>query len=714
MRIAVASGKGGTGKTTVTASLVATWPAPVIAVDLDVEEPNLHLFLQPTLTGTLPATLEVPVADEAKCTHCRLCSDLCQFKAISVMGKNLLIFPEMCHGCGGCLEICPEGVLTPGRRELGEISWGQRGAIGFLMGRLRIGEAMSPPLMRAVKEQLELLLGEHATAPPDVIIDAPPGVSCPAINAVDGSDYIILVTEPTPFGLYDLSLAHQAFTPLGIPMGVVVNRAGLGERRSSTTVGSRVCRCLQRSPTTAGSRRSTPGARSWPSTPRRCSRCSETWRLTCGSRARSRRRAPMREVVIISGKGGTGKTSLTAAFAHLASEHVICDLDVDAPDLHLLLRPDIQQTEEFWSGHEAVIQLDTCDNCGICVDLCRFGAIEAGESAPRVTPMKCEGCKVCVEFCPVSAIAFPEKRSGEWYRSETRFGPLIHAQLTPGEENSGKLVALLKKEAKALAKERGLSLILSDGSPGIGCPVISSFSGANLAVLVTEPTPSGLHDLERAVELCQQFRLPAAVIINKVDINEQQADAIRSFCARESLTLIAELPFDPAVTRAMVEGKAITEYAEGECTEMIKEAWEVISSLLQLTPKRSHCEQRNRCAIRQPGGLESPLGAHFGHCDLYTLIEIEDGKIKEVKTVPNVPHAQGGCMAPVQYLAQNGAKILIAGGMGMRPLMGFNQVGIDVYHGGAATTVGEAVNAFIEGKLSEFTQQHTCGGGGGR
>jgi len=225
--LAIASGKGGTGKTTVALSLALIWQGPVTAVDLDVEEPNLHLFLKPSIYGREKALLEVPVADESKCNFCRACSDLCQFKAISVLGEVLLTFPEMCHGCGGCLAVCPQGALTPGVRELGEVSWGQAGRIRFLMGRLRVGEAMSPPLMRAVKERLEELLSAH---PGDVIIDAPPGVSCPAVNAVMDSEVIVLVTEPTPFGFYDLKLAVEAFTPLGKPMGVVVNRAGLGDQ----------------------------------------------------------------------------------------------------------------------------------------------------------------------------------------------------------------------------------------------------------------------------------------------------------------------------------------------------------------------------------------------------------------------------------------------------------------------------------------------------
>ncbi len=227
MIISIASGKGGTGKTTVTASLVSVWKNPVVAVDLDVEEPNLHLFLKREISRQEKVYLEIPVVDEHRCTLCRMCSDLCQFQAIKVMGEVLLTFPEMCHGCGGCLAICPEGALSPGSRELGTLSQGHAGKNrSFLMGSLRVGEAMSPPLMNRVKQRLFEITGN---AEFDAIIDAPPGVSCPAVCAVMDSDLIILVTEPTPFGFHDFKLAWESFSPMNKPMGVVINRAGLGD-----------------------------------------------------------------------------------------------------------------------------------------------------------------------------------------------------------------------------------------------------------------------------------------------------------------------------------------------------------------------------------------------------------------------------------------------------------------------------------------------------
>lgn len=226
MRVAIASGKGGTGKTSVTAALAQVWPRPALAVDLDVEEPNLHLFLHPSFEGNLRAEMPVPQADESLCTACGACSDLCQFKAISLLGDVLITFPEMCHGCGGCIEVCPSGALTEAKRELGVVRWGRAGEHRFVSGLLRVGEAMSPPLMRHVHAKVNEMLAQE---PADVLVDAPPGVSCPALAAVEGAEVIVLVTEPTPFGCFDLSLAADAFAGMGAAMGVVVNRAGLGD-----------------------------------------------------------------------------------------------------------------------------------------------------------------------------------------------------------------------------------------------------------------------------------------------------------------------------------------------------------------------------------------------------------------------------------------------------------------------------------------------------
>jgi MinD superfamily P-loop ATPase len=282
----------------------------------------------------------------------------------------------------------------------------------------------------------------------------------------------------------------------------------------------------------------------------------------------------MPEIIVISGKGGTGKTSLTAAFAHLAENAIVCDLDVDAPDLHLILDPDVEQREEFFSGNEAVIDPEACDGCGVCAEVCRFEAVSPHPTgAYAIDPLKCEGCKVCVHFCPQAAIRFPERHCGQWTISRTRFGPLVHAQLFPGAENSGRLVALLRGKAREIAKETARELILSDGAPGIGCPVISSLSGTDFAVLVTEPTPSGIHDLERVADLCRHFKIPTGVIVNKADLNPANTEAIRRWCAEARAEFIGDLPYDPAVTEAMVRRQAVTEYRTGALAAALRRQW---------------------------------------------------------------------------------------------------------------------------------------------
>ncbi|OIO02957.1 MAG: (4Fe-4S)-binding protein [Desulfovibrionaceae bacterium CG1_02_65_16] len=288
----------------------------------------------------------------------------------------------------------------------------------------------------------------------------------------------------------------------------------------------------------------------------------------------------MREIVVISGKGGTGKTSVTASFAFLArGSAMLCDLDVDAPDLHLLLAPDRAETHDFRSGFEAVIDPEACTNCGLCAGMCRFGAVRPGPRAHSVDALRCEGCGVCERFCPSGAATMREKFCGRWHVSATRMGPMIHAQLFPGEENSGRLVALLKKEARARAKTLGLSLMLCDGAPGIGCPVISSLSGATRAVIVTEPTPSGRHDLLRVAELCRHFGIPAAVLVNKFDLNPAGGEEIEAVCRELRLDPLGRLPHDEAVARAMARGLCVAELPEAPVSRALRDAWERLCAL---------------------------------------------------------------------------------------------------------------------------------------
>ena len=285
----------------------------------------------------------------------------------------------------------------------------------------------------------------------------------------------------------------------------------------------------------------------------------------------------MREIVVLSGKGGTGKTSVCASFAHLARNKVVCDLDVDAPDLHILLDPAPRRVEAFRSGNEAVID-EASRRCGRCFELCRFGAVSRAGDEYRIDPARCEGCGVCHALCPAGAVAFPERRCGEWYVSDTRFGPMVHAQLFPGQENSGRLVSLL-------AGELGLDTIVCDGSPGVGCPVISSLSGATLAVAVVEPTPSGRHDFERVAALCDHFRIPVAVLINKADLNHEEVQAITRLADDRGYTVVGALPFDPAVTGAMIRRKALTE-TDSPLASTLSAIWGRIRELAYAPRKR--------------------------------------------------------------------------------------------------------------------------------
>jgi MinD superfamily P-loop ATPase len=284
----------------------------------------------------------------------------------------------------------------------------------------------------------------------------------------------------------------------------------------------------------------------------------------------------MRELVILSGKGGTGKTSITAAFASLARNMVLCDADVDAADLHLILNPDFKETMEFKGGHEAVINPDLCTQCGRCIEVCRFGAVK---DTFEIDPIDCEGCGVCVDLCPEKAINFPETVSGQWYISGTRFGPMVHARLGIAQENSGKLVSLIRGEAKKLAAKNNLDLILTDGPPGIGCPVIASIGQATAILIVAEPTVSGIHDMERVGQLSKHFNIPAMVCINKYDLNPDQTQKIEELAQKADIAVVGRITFDPTFTEAMIEAKTIFEYNHtSQAGKEVRQIWDNILS----------------------------------------------------------------------------------------------------------------------------------------
>jgi MinD superfamily P-loop ATPase len=288
----------------------------------------------------------------------------------------------------------------------------------------------------------------------------------------------------------------------------------------------------------------------------------------------------VKELIVISGKGGTGKTSLMAAFSSLAENKVLCDADVDAADLHLIMNPAVVRRTNFQSGNRAEINTDICTGCGLCREMCRFNAVSADY---EVNPIDCEGCGVCVHFCPESAIDFPENTCGEWFVSNTRFGPMVHARLGIAEENSGKLVSLVRREARDLAEAQQRDLIMTDGPPGVGCPVIASIGGASAVLIVTEPTVSGKHDMERVVQLADHFNVPAMICVNKFDLNLELTRAIEHYATKKGVSCLGRIPFDPVFTKAMIQAQTVLEYNNGsKVGQIVKEIWQRLSEYLKL------------------------------------------------------------------------------------------------------------------------------------
>jgi MinD superfamily P-loop ATPase len=278
----------------------------------------------------------------------------------------------------------------------------------------------------------------------------------------------------------------------------------------------------------------------------------------------------VKEITVLSGKGGTGKTSVTASLAVLAQNAVLTDCDVDAPDLHMLLKPEVLEQQEFKASRVAVMDERLCVQCGKCEEHCRFGAIEQ----LVIDSVLCEGCGVCVYICPVAAIELEKRVSGYAFISKTKYGPMSHALLNPGEENSGKLVSLVRKNAKKVAENENCTLIINDGPPGIGCPVIASVGGVDVGLIVVEPTLSGIHDMERAQGLLNHFKIPSLVCINKYDLNEENTSRIENFCGSNGVEVVGKIPFDPIVTKAMVAGKPIVEFSpESRVSKAIEELW---------------------------------------------------------------------------------------------------------------------------------------------
>lgn len=602
MVITVASGKGGTGKTTLAVNLahaLAQRGERVRLLDCDVEEPNDHLFVKPRLIETRHVTVLKPVWDANNCTACGKCASACNYNAIAVVKDKVLIFNELCHSCGVCTYVCPEGALSEQDAGIGIV----QAAPGhkpfyFAQGILNIGEALAPNIVRAVKTHLNPLEIN--------IIDASPGTACPVVEAVAGADAVLLVTEPTPFGLNDLKLAVGLTLKLGVPTGIIVNRSD-GEDQIivdyaesiGLPIAGRIPFKREYAEVYSGGQMLAEWfpvlrenllniydnlATALPPQP-----AEDVFDLVPG------RPEPFpmgsadnhKEITVISGKGGTGKTTITGSFACLARNKVLADNDVDAADMHLLLTPVVREVHDFAGGAKASIDAAQCAACGKCADACHFDAIRFDGPANdvvgktyRIEPLACEGCGLCPRVCPAKAIRSDNKMTGRWYVSGTEYGPMVHARLGIAEENSGRLVAQVRQRAAQLAEELQRELILGDGPPGTGCPVIASVSGTDLVVIVTEPTVSGVHDMERVLELATHFGVPSVVVINKADLNAEQSQRIETIAYAKDSRVIGRIPFDLAVNDALRAGKTVIAYGNSSAEEAIRNVWHEIQATL--------------------------------------------------------------------------------------------------------------------------------------
>lgn len=610
MILAIASGKGGTGKTTVAVNLAYALadrerqaPAPVRRevrlLDCDVEEPNDHLFVRPEFTVETPVQVAKPVWDKTRCTACGMCADACRYNAIAVVKDRVLIFNELCHSCGVCTYVCPEGALSERDAAIGVVQAApDRQPFFFAHGLLNIGEALAPNVVHEVKK--------HTRADGITIIDAAPGTACPVVEAVTGADAALLVTEPTPFGLNDLKLAVGLTLKLGVPTGIVVNRSDGTDAiiadyaaRVGLPIAGRIP--FRRDYAEAYSEgqilvESFPDLRenllhiydnlatASPPQP-----VEDIFELTPGEPAPFTRGTAetYQEIAVISGKGGTGKTTVVAALAQLASHQILADNDVDAADLHLLLAPTVREGHDFVGGTKAWIDASACTGCGKCADACHFNAIRCDGPANdivgltyRIEPLACEGCGLCQRLCPVDAVQSDAALTGRWYVSGTDFGPMVHARLGIAEENSGRLVTQVRNRAGQLADQLKQERILGDGPPGTGCPVIASISGTDLIAIVAEPTVSGVHDMERALKLAAHFGVPTVVVINKADLNPVQARRIEEIAAAHGSRVIGAIPFDRVVNDALMAGKTVIEFGESRAEKAVRELWKHLQDAL--------------------------------------------------------------------------------------------------------------------------------------
>lgn len=606
-KIAISSGKGGTGKTFIAtniAAILAEKGEEVRYLDCDVEEPNGHLFLKPQIDEEEDVTILSPVGvDEEKCINCGECAEVCHYNAIAVIKDKVLIFRELCHVCGACQVVCPTDAIIEEERKIGVLKHGKSGPVFFHYALLATAEGgMSPRLVKKVKENV----GEGIN-----IMDSSPGTSCPVVETVKDVDLCVLVTDPTPFGINDLKLAVDMSREVGQEPVIIVNRAEyrnvdlkeylqseqlevMGEipdDRKVAEIYSRGDIVVNKLPQYKELFENIVYKIMEASKEKRIVRKKKRKEIDIGEEKIGKAKpdgAPAtkkpKELVVISGKGGTGKTSLVASFAALAKKTVISDCDVDAADLHLILNPQVKERGDFSGGVVAEIKQEKCTACGKCKQECRFLAIREETSPNRshffIDHLACEGCGVCYLVCGDEAVMVEEAVNGEWFISETRHGPMSHAKLGIAEENSGRLVTLVRNNQDKLAQEACINEAIIDGSPGTGCPVIASLTGSNYALAVTEPTVSGIHDLARILKVTGHFGIPSGIVVNKYDLNMEMTDKIKLLAKDYNAEFIGTIPYDKKFTDAQMERLSVVEYDQSLTTEAIENIWERVKQYI--------------------------------------------------------------------------------------------------------------------------------------
>ncbi|MBN2064271.1 MAG: 4Fe-4S binding protein [Sedimentisphaerales bacterium] len=599
MKIAVTSGKGGSGKTFIATHLAREFAQlkPTEYIDCDVEAPNGYLFLKPDNTQeTSESCTCIESVDMEKCILCGKCARTCYSKAILAGRESIMVFPELCRYCAACEVVCPQNAMVKGKRPMGSSFSGTAGNIKLNWAKLATG---------AGGLTVKLIDGLTSKATSEIVIlDSPPGTSCPVVHTVQDADIVILAADATEFGQHDLKLSVAMCREMNIEPLLIINRIGIGDidklrkycqQENLTVLGevndSREIASYYSKGQLAGDfipelkqtfKEMTQKLIKYNLAPSQTKgqgdQRSGIYLAEPNQRkdadARAENNSNAREIAVLSGKGGTGKTSLAACLAQL-SGIMSADCDVDAADLHLLLKPEIKTCSEFIGGKAMKIDQTKCRPCGQCKYICQFNAVEkTPDHRYHIDQDKCEGCGACLELCPQKAITASPSIDGRLYMSDTRFGKMSHATLAPSRENSGKLVTTVRNQALAAVKG---SAIIIDGSPGTGCPVIASIGGVSFVVLVTEPTVSGLHDLDRIGDLCRHFKVKAGVVVNKADLNSEMAGSIEDYARKNNMAILGNLNYSNDFNAAQQAGKTILEYAStSEIAGQIKDIWNKI------------------------------------------------------------------------------------------------------------------------------------------